>query len=144
MKKVSFLKHDLEIHTSYVEGAHKPGDPVPVALVHTALQDWQRRLSGLMSGLSAEDHVNLTAPKTAWDHVCIGAQTFSAAQFLSAEKHSPAPRTHAGVSSSLYHRQRDTPFIDPQKRLILRPPVEAGYVPAAVSPAFNAKARAAR
>ena len=104
MKKVSFMKDGMEIHSSYVEGEHKMGDPLPVALVRSALKDWKTQMGW--------NDNNFIAAKSAWDQVRINAQTFSAEQFLLAEKRAPAQDMTSGGASS------------PQKALRTRAPGE--------------------
>ncbi len=87
MKRISFMKHGMELYTAHVEGAHKHGDPVPVPLVKAGLQDWKTRM-----GWDDDGHI---AAKSAWDQVRIGAQTFSAEQYLRAEKQAPQTTAEA-------------------------------------------------
>lgn len=92
MKRVSFMKHGMELYTAHVEGRYKHGDPVPVPLVKAGLQDWKTRM-----GWDDDGHI---AAKSVWDQVRIGAQTFSAAQYLRAEKQAPQTTAEAFTVST--------------------------------------------
>ncbi len=78
MKQISFMKRGLELHATYVNAHHRTGDPLPVMLVKAALQNWKNHM-----GWDDDRH---TAPNVAWDQVRVGAQIFSADQYLRAEK----------------------------------------------------------
>ncbi len=92
MKRISFMKHGMELHTARVEGHHKHGDSVPVPLVKAGLEDWKTRM-----GWDDDGHV---APKSRWDQVRIDAQTFSAEQYLRAEKQAPQTTAEAFTAST--------------------------------------------
>lgn len=116
MKKVTFLKQGIALHTAYIEGAYKIGDPVPVPLVRTALQDWQQYI-GRHS--SPEDDA-LTSTQAVWDQVRIGLHSFSATQYLHAAKQAQA-HLYDGVIASLHKAHHATP----RTRLMLQAPVHS-------------------
>lgn len=92
MKRISFIKHGMELHIAHIEGEHKHGDPVPVPLVKAGMEEWKSRM-----GWDYDGHV---APGPVWDQVRIGAQTFSADQYLRAEKQTPPTTTAAFTTST--------------------------------------------
>lgn len=87
MQRVSFMKYGMELYAAHLQGSHKQGNPIPVLLVKAGMQDWKTRM-----GWDDDSHV---AAKSVWDQVRIGAQTFSADQYLHAEKQAPQTSAEA-------------------------------------------------
>src|SRR5690606_15075168 len=78
MKRISFMKHGMELYTAHVEGSHNHGDALPVPLVKAGLQDWKMRMGW-------DDDAHVSAGKS-WDQVRVGASVFTADQYQRAEK----------------------------------------------------------
>ena len=95
MAKVSFLKSGMEIGAEYMRGGYSLGDPLPVGLVQSAQSAWKNRMGW-------EDDIRVAAGK-AWDQVRIGPQTFSAKQFLEAEKTFTPGNTREGAVTLKKH-----------------------------------------
>lgn len=77
MARVAFLKDKLELCVETVPGSFAIGDPLPVPLIQDAMTSWKDRY-----GYDNDAHVK----PGVWDEVRVGAQTFSAAKYLQAEK----------------------------------------------------------
>lgn len=78
MARISFLKDGMELNAENISGSYNIGDALPVDLVEKAQDAWKNRM-----GYDNDAHV---AAGKAWDQVRVGAQTFTAKQFLQAQK----------------------------------------------------------
>lgn len=78
MARVSFLKDGMELNAENISGSYTMGDALPVDLVEKGQEAWKNRMG-------YDDNAHVAAGK-AWDQVRVGAQTFTAKQFLAAQK----------------------------------------------------------
>ena len=83
MARVAFIKDGMELNAENVSGSYHMGDPLPVAIVEAGQEAWKNRMG-------YDDDAHVQAGRV-WDSVRIGAQTFSAKQFIELQKQGSAP-----------------------------------------------------
>lgn len=105
MKRIGFMKHGMELYIAHVAGEHKHGDPLPVPLIKAGLQQWKTN-----TGWDDDGHV---AARSIWDQVRIGAQVYSAEQYLRAEKNAPKTTAETFAASTKPMREESREFKAP-------------------------------